>query len=1060
MKRFLGLPWAMVAVVVALLVLFGVTRLFGGASSASAASVSQQIGMKVLLITDSANSNATIAYGDWENTLQREGVPYTSVVTNSTSPGSVPLPALSSTSADGTQVANYEGVVVTVSGDMGLTTAQWNQMQTFEHQFSVRQVTAYAVPSADYGLNTDPTGGCSSIAATGVPTCAAAVSTPTLTADGANVFPYLSKFSLDPGPQSTWVYQATPMVALPAGASVDTLISGPNGSSLVGIYTSPDGRQTMYQTFNENQYYLQSQLLRHGELDWLARNTYFGDQRNYLEMDIDDTFTPDDVWDTAAHSIDYSDADAMRMNASDVATATTWEANHNFRMDQLFNMGGSVAFASNCANGTQTVGCNGTADTDPLLAAFQATCSSNCGPGNAEAGKPYADSFGWISHTYDTPYLDVGCATQNYIEAELNENTNVAHQAIGGTGGTGGLGLAETTNPSLSLGYEDGQVFVPGNHSGFANLVPGNPATVDPPILDDDLTTPSATGGTLPAGTYQYAVTDQFTNSATANTESAAGLSALIDVATGTTNTISISWQAICHAADYVVYRGYNPTLNATATTAGWTWTRMAPATGSAYGTVSTPFSATLPDSSSGDPTSTTNVTNGGELEQTYIDTGAAGTTTTEPSTSAENAVESPWEQNPYFAPALAAVGVTAVGDDASKAYPNPANTEFGIGASYSGAAYPAGSTFLLPGTSAQVVPRHPVNIYYNAGTDAQELDEYQTLYPAGSFACPTTCNFRDVITQVVSGLFSTTMGNDPRPSYVHQTNIIGTPPAGSEESPDLLPPATYTPPATCAAEAPCTTGDGTLYQALDPFLYAYNEYFNSTAPIVQLTEQAIANTLAEQQAWSATSAVNGYIEGNVVTVNNSGAALEVPLTGTNVGSAYAGTQSGWTDAPTGSSTYTAAAAWPAEPTNAVILAPPGGPAPGGTPAKGGNPNLPTATPSSPSLYYVAVQVAPKTVPMKKGTATVSLKCEAKNGKAAKNHFCTGTFTLKVMGKTVRHSFRIKATKIARIAVGLPKRARTAATGKRRTLHGTLTISTKQPHGAPKLTRGTLNIKT
>ncbi len=1060
MKRFLGLPWAMVVVVVALLALFGVTRLFGGASPASAASVSQQIGMKVLLITDSANSNAAIAYGDWENTLQREGVPYTSVVTNSSAPGTVPLPALSSTLGDGTQVADYEGVVVTVSGTLGLTTAQWDQLQTFEHQFSVRQVTAYAVPSADYGLNTDPTGGCSTIAATGVPTCAAAVSTPTLTADGANVFPYLNKFSLDPGPQSTWVYQATPMTALPAGASVDALISGPNGSSLVGIYTSPDGRQTMYQTFNENEYYLQSQLLRHGELDWLARNTYFGDQRNYLEMDVDDTFTPDDVWDTTTHSIDYSDADAMRMNASDVATATTWEANHNFRMDQLFNMGGSAAFAADCADGTQTAGCSGTTGTDPLLAAFQATCSSNCGPGDAETGKPYADSFGWISHTYDTPYLDVGCATQNYIEAELNENTNVAAES--GSGGTGGLGLTETTNPSLSLGYEDGKVFVPGNHSGFADLVPGNPATVDPPIIDDDLTTQSTTAGTLPAGTYQYAVTDQFTNSATANTESAADLSALIDVPTGTsTNEITIQWQAICHAADYVVYRGYNPAASANATTAGWTWTRMAPATGSAYGTVSTPFSATLPDSSSGNPTSTANVTNGGELEQTYVDTGAAGTATTEPSTSAENAVESPWEQNPYFAPALAAVGITAVGDDASKAYPDPANTEFGIGVSYTGATYPAGSTFAIPGTSAQVVPRHPVNIYYNAGTDAQELDEYQTLYPAGSFACPTTCNFRDVISQVVSGLFSTTMANDPRPSYVHQTNIIGTPPAGSEESPDLLPPATYTPPSTCAAEAPCTTGDGTLYQALDPFLYEYNEYFNSSAPIEQLTEQAIANLLAEQQAWSATTAVTGNIDGNVVTVNNTGPAIEVPLTGTNVGTPYAGTASGWTDAPTGTSTYTALAAWPAEPTNPVIVTPPSGPAPGGTPAKGGNPNPPAAGPTEASLYYVAVQVAPKKVSMKQGTATVSLKCEAKNGKAAKNHFCTGSFTLKVMGKKVTHSFKIKATKTARIVVGLPKKAVAAgASGKHRTLHGALTISTKQPHGGPKVARGTLSIKT
>ena len=395
------------------------------------------------------------------------------------------------------------------------------------------------------------------------------------------------------------------------------------------------------------------------------------------------------------------------------------------------------------------------------------------------------------------------------------------------------------------------------------------------------------------------------------------------------------------------------------------------------------------------------------------------------------------------------------------KAYPDPANTEFGIGVSYTGATYPAGSTFAIPGTSAQVVPRHPVNIYYNAGTDAQELDEYQTLYPAGSFACPTTCNFRDVISQVVSGLFSTTMANDPRPSYVHQTNIIGTPPSGSEESPDLLPPATYTPPATCAAEAPCTTGDGTLYQALDPFVYEYNEYFNSSAPIEQLTEQAIANLLAEQQAWSATSAVTGNIDGNVVTVNNSGPALEVPLTGTNIGSPYAGTQSGWTDAPTGTSTYTALAAWPAEPTNPVIVTPPSGPAPGGTPAKGGNPNPPAAAPSKPSLYYVAVQVAPKKVSMKQGTVTVSLKCEAKNGKAAKNHFCTGSFTLKLMGKKVTQSFKIKATKTARIAVKLPKNAVAAgASGKPRTLHGALTISTKQPHGGPKVARGTLSIKT
>ena len=64
---------------------------------------------------------------------------------------------------------------------------------------------------------------------------------------------------------------------------------------MLGIFTAADGRQTMFQTFNQNQFMLHSALLRHGELAWLARSTYFGDQRNYLETHIDDNFLADDM---------------------------------------------------------------------------------------------------------------------------------------------------------------------------------------------------------------------------------------------------------------------------------------------------------------------------------------------------------------------------------------------------------------------------------------------------------------------------------------------------------------------------------------------------------------------------------------------------------------------------------------------------------------------------------------------------------------------------------------------------------------------------------------------
>jgi hypothetical protein len=1039
MRRIVGLAFAVLAAALALLVLVGLPG--GGSGSgagvATAATQPQQIGMKVLLITSSTDGTTAdgAAYADWENTLNREGVPFDSVVTTSQS-----LPTLSTSAAGGTQVANYEGVIVAGSGTEGLSTAEWTTLETFEHQFSVRQLTAYAVPGPDYGLTAPASGGDSALPSATTPL--------TITATGATVFPYLKSIALDPT-LTTYGAEDAPV----AGAPVQTLISGPNASSMVGIYTTADGRQDMYQTFNQGPSYLQSELLRHGELAWLTRNTYFGDQRNYVEMDIDDTFTADDAWNatTLPGSIDYSDANALRMNPGDVATTANWENANDFRVDQLFNMGGSVNYAAD----NTTVAPIGT---DPLLTAFQATCSSDCGPANAGATKSYANSFGWISHTYDTPYLDVGCATQNYIEAELNENTNVAHTD---------LGLTESTDPTVALGAENPDVFVPGNHSGFADLVPGNPATVDPPDLDTDLTTVNPTGGSLPAGNYEYAVTDQFTNSPTAG-QSAAFVTAPI-AATGATNSVSLSWESICHAADYLVYRGYEAP-----TATSYTWTLMPPASGSAYGTVSTPFSATLPDNSSGDPTSTTDVTGGGELEQTYIDTGAAGTAATEPSATAENATELPWEQNPYFAPALAAVGITAVGADGSKPYPDPASDEFGYGVDYTGAEYPADATFALPGTNAQVVPRHPINIYYNASTDYQELNEYQTLYDGTATCADTTCTWSDVVNQVVSQMFGYMMDNDPRPSYVHQTNTMGSPPAGSEGT-DGLPPSTYTPQPGGGADEPAgtgnptTTGDGTLYQVLDPLLYQYNEYFNSTAPFEQLTEQAIATLLADQSAWSASTNVTGSINGNQVTVTNGGtSAIEVPLTGiTGVGSAYAGSQSGWASAKPGANTFTALTAWPAGPLGPVTVTLPNGAAP--TIGPGTKPiitktktppEVTTATQPEVKVYYRAVQVAPKTVNIKKGKVTVSLKCEASKGKTAKGKICSGKFTLKLAGKSISHKFRIKSTKTDRITITLPKLVQAAIRKSRHhSLSGKLTISTSQSHAQAQITKGTLKIR-
>jgi hypothetical protein len=825
-------------------------------TTAAHAASGQSLDLKVLLIGQNGGDATTAA---WQSELTSEGVAYTLVVAQGSSGSeTVNLPAL--TDPDNSSHGLYDGVVVVPSVfDFSSFDALLPVWQ-YESTFDVRQIDAYIYPeSALNGLNPVSSGDQSG-------------TTPTLTAAGQAAFPALN----GPVPLDTGTYGYPSQVDAPAGDTVTPLLDDTSGNVLIAVdqHANPDyttdqsGVSELSITFDYGADYTSWLLLGPSLIDWVTGDAHLGLTRNYVETDVDDTFTPDNAWSIATHSNDYTDADSLRMSAGDVVNAAQWSQANGFRLDQLFNGGGSVEYQ----NGELGLGAPGP---DPVLAQFQAT--------DPTTGQPYAADFGWISHTYDTPYLDVGCATQNYIEAELNENTNWAAGAPGATPGTGGLGLTESTDTADALGAENPQVFVPGNHSGLADLVPGTPATVDPPDLDAENV---GTGGTLAAGSYQYAVTDQFNASDSPSVDqSQAYVTDPITVPSG--GSVSLVWQAICHAANYLIYREV-------AGSNSW----------SLLGTYLTPPSATLPDNSSGNPASTTDVTGGGEKELTFADSGSAGTAQpagwTPPTE--ENANELPWEQNPYFVPALQAVGITTVGADASKPYPDPPDTQFGIGATYSGAEYPAGTSFV--DGSSLVVPRHPINIFYNTSTEAQEVDEYNTLYlppslggtcvPSDTNTCLTApATFADIVNSVVSGMLQNMLSNDPEPTYVHQTNIMGTPPPG--------PATSGTPPNT-----PDTTGDGLLYSVLNPLLAEYHSYFTAAAPYQQPTLGGIGAIESEQSAWQAALSsgdVTATQSGSTITVTNNGSsAVAVPLSAPlgssidshEVGQQYGGSSSGW----------------------------------------------------------------------------------------------------------------------------------------------------------------------
>ncbi len=824
------------------------------------ASATQRIDLKVLVLGTSATDPNLLS---WQTALQREGVPYETIIT---SPKHTPITAatLSDTMSNGTQEAKYQAVIVSV-GQLPectstcvstLSPSEWTAIEEYEQTFNVRQITGDVFPGASYGMNSPGTSG------------PLDGTMGTLTSEGNTIFPYLKgPVKMDVG---TYGYEASPLATQVAGASFVSLLSGPESSSLVGIYTHSNGVQEMVETFNENQYQLQAELLRHGALNWVTRGVYFGDQRNYYEADIDDNFLFDDSWDTITHTTNYNPEEAIREVPSDVEYAAKWSEEHKFRIDMLFNGGGSVAYAedhkttvggSGGSTGETTSGGGSTTGEDPLLTAFQ----------------KYKSSFGWISHTWDHPNIDINCATQSYIESEFNENNSWAQKT---------LGLTESTEPKSAYGNDNPSVIITGEHSGLANLLPGNPGVVDPPDLDT--AEGAETGGTLPAGKYVYAVTDDFVSG---GGQSSPTESAPVTV-TGSAGAVTLQWAAVCHAAEFKIYRELEGS-NA--------WKLIA--------TVPAPTQAP-PNSWFGNPVNSKNeiikteVTNGGALEQTFTDAGLEGTASAGPPATNE-AVESPYPQNPFFIPALEGVGIKYFGSDASKAYPNPTI------AGSTTPAYPAGSSFI--DGPARAIPRYPTNIYYNVSTEAQEIDEYNTLYTSVEkggkcVASPTnTCeeklaDFAEIVNDVDTNMFQHLMGNDPRPHYYHQPNLMGTPPAG--------PPRTTQPPETSPS-----VGEGLFYSVMNPMLEEYNEYFN--VPIEQLTMAQIGELLAEQEAWSKanTGQVSGYIEGGTVTVQNSGTeAVNTPLTGVPaVGKVYGGIQSGWTSTA-GTSTYTAATSWPTAP--------------------------------------------------------------------------------------------------------------------------------------------------
>jgi hypothetical protein len=187
-------------------------------------------------------------------------------------------------------------------------------------------------------------------------------------------------------------------------------------------------------------------------------------------------------------------------------------------------------------------------------------------------------------------------------------------------------------------------------------------------------------------------------------------------------------------------------------------------------------------------------------------------------------------------------------------------------------------------------VPRHPIDIGEDVQTVAEEVSEFNWLNDSkadgGSGICTTSTTTACqkplslktgytsfIVPSQVQIVYSALINNDPRPFFMHQSNLAG---------------------------------DRIAYPVMDGVLSAYRAVYS--APLDNLPTDRIGVIMRDQQLWAQAlkaGSITAWVQGNTVTISGP-PGTPVPLTapaGSTVGSgagsaygvSYAGQQSGFT---------------------------------------------------------------------------------------------------------------------------------------------------------------------
>ncbi|OLB78487.1 MAG: hypothetical protein AUI14_13105 [Actinobacteria bacterium 13_2_20CM_2_71_6] len=328
----------------------------------------------MLVVSDGSGTTEAIA-----SRLTVEGVPYDRVNLPDVGRPVITAGFLADT-VGGVERAKYQAVVL--PNDNPFTDpAELTALADYERHFGIRQVDSYLYPSVNVGLNPPFYAG----QLDGITAAANATGTA-----AAGPFRYLRGpvpfEDNDKTVAESYGFPAQPLT----GAPFIPLVTGPppgGGASgvLIGQYDG-DGRSQLVITFSYNSAQQQFGLLAHGIVTWMTRGVHLGHDRQYFSVNVDDVFLPDARWSVTGNCTPGEDCTGgqttpdIRMKPVDVIEAYTWQQNHNFTFDFMFNGFGSVEAAQQSLLGID------------LLTTVLVTFRGN---------------FRWTNHTYAHEFL--GC---------------------------------------------------------------------------------------------------------------------------------------------------------------------------------------------------------------------------------------------------------------------------------------------------------------------------------------------------------------------------------------------------------------------------------------------------------------------------------------------------------------------------------------------------------------------------------------------------------------------------------------------------------------------------